>query len=280
MNDLKYLCFMSVCETNSFSNTAAELMITQQAVSRYIQKLESELGFRFLIREQNLVTPTVAGQQLLRFLKESNQRFQEISLKTRKSEFIIRIGISDWIGNTEWIAGDSENFFNKYPGWQLVFCETDDRKALEMINHQLIDCYLTTNYSLEHIRIPCTANYLFSSELCLVHAPDFDYKKIHLTTAAGEMDETCIKARDIRIYQELCLPVCQFEIYPNHSSVLWTASLGNGQCFVPKCSSITENPFFHTEPLNREIDIVLGVFSSIDPHIISQFTTILREAAI
>lgn len=51
MNELSVLCFLSVTDTHSFSNTARELKITQQAVSRHIQTLEEELGFPLLIRD-------------------------------------------------------------------------------------------------------------------------------------------------------------------------------------------------------------------------------------
>jgi len=75
--------FLVVCEERNLSRAAVRLFITQPAVSRQIQALESTLGCRLLERTPRGVTPTPQGEELrargvrilgeLRSLKEIGQ---------------------------------------------------------------------------------------------------------------------------------------------------------------------------------------------------------------
>ena len=46
INELSIKCFLTLCETLNFTETARVLYMTQQSVSKYIAKLEEDLGFR------------------------------------------------------------------------------------------------------------------------------------------------------------------------------------------------------------------------------------------
>lgn len=259
MNEQSILCFLSIADTHNFSATARSLMITQQAVSRSIQKLEEELGFSLLIRDQNMVILTEAGRHLLRYLKETGQKKQELSLKSVKHDNVIRVGISDWIGNAGWIRDSVTSFYEKYPDYTFVFYEITNSEAKEMAEHQLIDCYLTTNYEMEHISVFHMALPVISSGLCLAGILDHSGDKVHLCSNAGEVEDVCIRTRDIRIYQELGLPIPSFRIYPNNSSVYLNASIGNGVCFMPQVGKMAAFPCFSLTPLDKRVDIVLGI---------------------
>jgi DNA-binding transcriptional LysR family regulator len=58
--------FREVATRGSFSEAAAALSFTQPAVSQQIARLERELGTRLLARNARGVTPTPAGEVLLR----------------------------------------------------------------------------------------------------------------------------------------------------------------------------------------------------------------------
>ena len=57
--------FIHVARVGSFSRAAAELFITQPALSRQIKKLEDEYGVTLLIRHGRGVKLTAAGSSLL-----------------------------------------------------------------------------------------------------------------------------------------------------------------------------------------------------------------------
>ena len=72
-NDL--LAFVMVAREGSFTRAAAQLGISQSALSYTVRGLETRLGLRLLDRTTRSVSPTEAGERLLRTLAP---RFEEI----------------------------------------------------------------------------------------------------------------------------------------------------------------------------------------------------------
>src|SRR3954469_1090686 len=73
LNDL--LAFLAVGQERSFTKAAAQLGVSQSALSHTIRGLEEQLGVRLLTRTTRSVAPTEAGQRLLGALAP---RFEEI----------------------------------------------------------------------------------------------------------------------------------------------------------------------------------------------------------
>src|SRR6266481_3411264 len=72
-NDL--LAFLVVARERSFTRAAAKLGVSQSALSHTISGLEARLGLRLLTRTTRSVSPTEAGERLLRTV---GHRFEEI----------------------------------------------------------------------------------------------------------------------------------------------------------------------------------------------------------
>ena len=72
-NDL--LAFLAVAREQSFTRAAAQLGVSQSALSHTIRGLESRLGLRLLLRTTRSVSPTEAGQRLLMTI---GPRFEDI----------------------------------------------------------------------------------------------------------------------------------------------------------------------------------------------------------
>jgi len=73
-NDL--LAFVTVARERSFTRAAAQLGVSQSALSHTMRALEARLGLRLLTRTTRSVSPTEAGERLLRTL---TPRFEEIT---------------------------------------------------------------------------------------------------------------------------------------------------------------------------------------------------------
>src|SRR6266536_4957400 len=73
INDL--LAFLVVARERSFTRAAAQLDVSQSALSHTIRGLEERLGLRLLTRTTRSVAPTEAGERLLRTV---GPRFDEI----------------------------------------------------------------------------------------------------------------------------------------------------------------------------------------------------------
>src|SRR5438874_7320764 len=72
-NDL--IAFLAVARERSFTRAAAKLGVSQSALSHTISGLEARLGLRLLTRTTRSVSPTEAGERLLRTV---GHRFEEI----------------------------------------------------------------------------------------------------------------------------------------------------------------------------------------------------------
>jgi len=72
-NDL--LAFIAVAREQSFTRAAAQLGVSQSALSHLIRALEAKMGVRLLTRTTRSVSPTEAGERLMQNIAP---RFQEI----------------------------------------------------------------------------------------------------------------------------------------------------------------------------------------------------------
>ena len=70
------VAFVAVGHERSFTRAAAKLGVSQSALSHTIRELEARLGVRLLTRTTRSVSPTEAGERLLRTLEP---RFDEIN---------------------------------------------------------------------------------------------------------------------------------------------------------------------------------------------------------
>jgi DNA-binding transcriptional LysR family regulator len=73
VNDL--LAFLAIARERSFTRAAAQLGVSQSALSHTLRSLEERLGLRLLTRTTRSVSPTEAGERLLRTV---GPRFEEI----------------------------------------------------------------------------------------------------------------------------------------------------------------------------------------------------------
>jgi DNA-binding transcriptional LysR family regulator len=67
--------FMAVAREQSFTRAAAQLGVSQSALSQTMRGLETRLGVRLLTRTTRRVSPTEAGERLLRIVAP---RFAEV----------------------------------------------------------------------------------------------------------------------------------------------------------------------------------------------------------
>ena len=73
VNDL--IAFLAVAREQSFTRAAAQLGVSQPALSHTISTLEARLGLRLLTRTTRSVAPTEAGERLL---QTAGPHFDEI----------------------------------------------------------------------------------------------------------------------------------------------------------------------------------------------------------
>ena len=116
VNDL--IAFLAVARERSFTRAAAQLGVSQSALSHTMRALEERLGVRLLTRTTRSVAPTEAGERLLQGI---GPRFEEIEAELtalnalrEKPAGTIRINAGEHAAETIlWPA--LENFLPRYP---------------------------------------------------------------------------------------------------------------------------------------------------------------------
>jgi DNA-binding transcriptional LysR family regulator len=98
------LAFLAVAKQRSFTKAAAQLGVSQSALSQTIRELEERLGLRLLTRTTRSVAPTEAGERLLHTV---GPRFEEIEAELEglselreKPAGTIRITATDYATDT------------------------------------------------------------------------------------------------------------------------------------------------------------------------------------
>jgi DNA-binding transcriptional LysR family regulator len=97
INDL--IAFLTVARERSFTRAAAQLGVSQSALSHTVRGLEERLGLRLLTRTTRSVSPTQAGEHLLRTvgprLEEIEAELEALSEFREKPAGTIRITAGD-----------------------------------------------------------------------------------------------------------------------------------------------------------------------------------------
>jgi DNA-binding transcriptional LysR family regulator len=102
INDL--IAFLTVARERSFTRAAAQLGVSQSALSHTVRGLEERLGVRLLTRTTRSVAPTQAGERLLRTagprLEEIEAELEALSEFREKPAGTIRITAGDHVTET------------------------------------------------------------------------------------------------------------------------------------------------------------------------------------
>lgn len=116
INDL--LAFLAVARERSFTRAAAQLGVSQSALSHTIRALEARLGVRLLTRTTRAVAPTDAGERLLNGISthfdEIEAQIEALGELRDKPAGTIRIAAADYaISYVLWPK--LKNFLAQYP---------------------------------------------------------------------------------------------------------------------------------------------------------------------
>ena len=111
-------CFLTVARTLNFSEAARRSFISQSMVSRYIDKLEKELGARLFARTSKEVRLTAEGRAFLPYASEiaDNMKKARFAVEQLKGGYTGRIKIACDMASGAFAAKCIGEFAKKYPG--------------------------------------------------------------------------------------------------------------------------------------------------------------------
>ncbi|MGH8354216.1 MAG: LysR family transcriptional regulator, partial [Pseudomonas sp.] len=99
-----------------FGRAAAELCVTDSAVSHQIRQLEEQLGATLFIREGRQVSPTPAARRLLQSLQQAFELILEAcdELRDPGSQAVLRIAVTAELAQ-KWLVSRLADFSARYP---------------------------------------------------------------------------------------------------------------------------------------------------------------------
>ena len=115
---MSLLCaFEASARHQSFTAAAAELHLTQSAVSRQIRALEERLGTELFVRERQTVRLSPAGQAYALEIRSALTRIAHatLGLRTNPQGGCLNLAILPTFG-TRWLAPRLPHFFSAHPG--------------------------------------------------------------------------------------------------------------------------------------------------------------------
>lgn len=160
--------FVAVGRRMSITAAAADLCVTQSAVSRQILALEERLGVRLLVRGYRAVTFTPAGERLFRVADLAVQQLQDVSEALKVESRSRPVTVTASIGVTAfWLLPRLSRLRKIHPRLDVRVAATD--KALALRN-DAVD--LAIRYTSE-ASAPPGAIRLFGESVAPVAHPSF-----------------------------------------------------------------------------------------------------------
>ena len=142
MNLAKYQALLSVVESGSLTAAAAQLGLTQSAVSHSINSLEEELGFAVIKRSRAGVKLTNEGERLLpavRGLLNSAEQLSQVTAAIRGLDSgLVRIGTFTSVA-VHWLPGVLKEFQRDYPRVEFKLLNGDYNDVEQWVRDGSVD---------------------------------------------------------------------------------------------------------------------------------------------
>ncbi|MFI0843255.1 LysR family transcriptional regulator [Mesorhizobium sp. IMUNJ 23232] len=189
MRQLRY--FAQVVESGSFSKAATHLHVAQPALSQHVRHMEEELGVSLLHRGTHGVSPTEAGDRLLRHAKRILAEFAEIPDSVRGEAIAprgeVRFGLPGTV--SELLAAPLiEAARDRYPEVRIRVVEAMSGYILEWLRRGDVDLAMIYNTSSPR---GLAVHHGLSEEICLFARPSFGGKD-DIEGAAVRLEEAAL----------------------------------------------------------------------------------------
>lgn len=264
MNKLDIICFTSACRTKNFSITAKELMISQQAVSKHIRRLEEEIGYPLFFRSAGTVELTQAGRFMQEYFHARSEVLDDIKqyLQTKQS-VTLNVACSQWLGCPDSFRNALRSFQKDYPGIHFHLYNLPAEETAEGIQKGKLDCLLTSRYSAQYL--PSFWNWVpvFQLPLYIIRSSQVPFNKEQLSqhpffaSKAGETSERAVLPRVRNICRRIGFTPGDIRVQADMGSVMLNILLAGG---ITLGTYILQDDAqeFSFDPTDELVDVVLA----------------------
>ena len=269
INETTVKCFLSLGDTLSFTKTASDLYMTQQAVSKNISRLEERLGFPLFERSHHGVAMTPLGEQFYamfaRFASEYEQALRSARMNQEGSYRTLNIGYQNWLDFGR-EPGRAMATLRKYnPNLFLVGERHSPVVLTEQLLAQKMD--LVIMYKLFAPTAPgLNMRTIFRSPLVLMVSadhplatPDATYETFlrepYIFDSFENEKAAEIHERAQRYVELWGLKPKQIIVMPNRDSAFTAAELGRGIIVTTEMNRIVQSSALKKYPMGQYSDI-------------------------
>lgn len=188
MDDFRLKVFVAAARTLSFTRAAAQLCISQPAVSKHIRELESRYNVPLFTRRGSRLELTDAGATLLvaaeRLADDYRRLEYEMGLCTSRVEGELRLGASTTVAQYV-LPSVLAHFTARFPGVRVSLLSDNSGRVEEALLHGAIDLGVVESVSR---RQGLHYSLFRPDELVLVARPGGRYARVESVTAAQLCD--------------------------------------------------------------------------------------------
>ncbi|OLO27911.1 transcriptional regulator [Alkalihalophilus pseudofirmus] len=124
--DLSSEYLKAIAKHGNFSSAARALYISQPYLSKFVKKLEEEIGVELINRNETPLSLTYAGERYLAYMEEIEQTYikmkHEIEAITNLKRGRLKLGINPILGSHT-LYNLLPNFISAYPGIEIDLVE-------------------------------------------------------------------------------------------------------------------------------------------------------------
>ncbi len=243
MLDKKYIYFLKVVESGSFTSAAKELYLTQPALSKQMNLLEDELGIRLFDRSGYRPILTDKGKFLydkLNCLIEEIEEIKENLIQNNKIE--TKIGITGAYENRELMKVLSDINQN-YDNIDFTFIKGNFNDSLEKLINREVDFSVGIESTFKNVD-NMSYSTLYEYQMCIIcslNHPLACYDRICMEKIKNESFIVLSKKFGLGFYNELMDSFKLDNIRPNIKKVvnsfdelIFSVSIGEGIAIVSK----------------------------------------------
>lgn len=265
MNQLGILCFTSVARTQSFSATARELRITQQAVSKHIRSLEDELGYPLFLRSYQTVHLTRAGEQMLQYFDQRDHLLNGIQDHFHSAQTTppLRIAWSQWLGAPDWFRQALTEFGAAHPSINLATYDLNAKEMSLFLQNEEVDILLTTQYAAGYLPVLWNSIPVGKEPIYLLGSKrvNYNFEDCSLfpffATYAGEFNEQGVLSRVQKECERSNIYPKNIEICPNMGSVCLNVLVRGGLTLGIRIPPLMNSNEFVLRPTGQYASVVL-----------------------
>ena len=270
INEASIQCFLKLAQTLSFTETAKQMYMTQQSVSKYIAKLEEDLGFPLFMRTHHYVRMTRAGERFCELFSRFEEEFGAAMEETRQYYHTmyrsLHIGYLEWLEISSGIGRALRLVKEDHPELRFVGEKHPQYELNTLFLDHKLDLIITYQefapraQGLKRMKV-------MDTPLVLLVSPDHP-RAVEGASAADFRNEPFIKAaasreslsesknRARRQCRELGFSPSEIIIAPNLESAYMATEFGQGVLVSTMLSRMSLHSELRCYPLGRTEELL------------------------